>query len=594
MRYSPAVNCSFLSVCYAFFMIGMIPSTHAETEGMIFLIQNKWGGIHGISLNAELKPSSPAMVRPDVVNLQNPLIIDLNAFSDGGYQLTNGGKILPIGNARLPYAAWTPVRNAVALAMTHGEEGGWIAVDNTVKKIGNPLQLVLPTLDTNESISDIEYDPHQQRLAVLTRKGKIVLCNLQESKTVGTISLKKDRAIRIAFAPDGFWILTESGKVYLWNEGKASQNKDVPALGSGNACDLETPRTGKGFYILDIFGVIHACAGAPAVPTEPLTQPAAVDLEIIPGTTLPRWDPPGLHTKIGWETDSLNLDPEGPSKSISLIVDQAEHMTVFLAQVYFDPAILTVDPSAVRVGAWWDKGLRVARINPVVDQKNGILKLQGSGDYFPYEGATGGGELAHFAIAPIKGVTEAVSVLEIREFFFRDAYQSDVDHACAIINSCTVHIAPIQPRLNFAWKKGAEWIGSELKPVKSGEIVQADILIENGSRIGFFEFGFQFTNSFLRFLGMTPGTVWRPDAEVKTRFDIPSRANQPGKLEKQTLEVTVPGACDDQKKSIVSLFFAVTAPGKGQIQLEGVQSRNIEGTIIDIKTEGNTVSFTGE
>lgn len=575
-----------------FILIGAVSSGYSEPEGMIFLIQNKWGGIHGVALNAGLKPTSPAMVRPDVVNLQNPLIIDLNAFADGGYQLTNGGKILPIGAAKLPYAAWTPISNAAAMAMMRGGEGGWIAADNVVKKIGTPPPLVIPTLDKGETIADIEYDS-QQRLAVLTRKGKIVLCDLQEAKTLGSITLKKDRAIKIEFAPEGFWILTESGKVYLWTAGKNSLVKNLPELGTGTACDMEASLTSKGFYILDLFGVIHPCAGAPPVPTEPLTQPAAVNLEIIAGNELPRWDPPGLNTQIGWGTESVVLDPEGPSKPVALVVDKAEHMTVFLAQIHYDPAVVSVDPNSVRVGAWWDKGLRVARINPVVEQKNGVLKLQGSGDYFPYEGAMGGGELAHFSIAPVKGVTEATTRLEIREFFFRDAYQSDVDHACPIINTCTAHIAPIQPRLDIVWKKEREWIGPNWDNVKSGEILQADIRIENGGRVGYFAFGFEFDAAAMRFLGMTPGAVWRPDIEIHTQFDVPSVANSRGKLENQILETKESTACSDQKDSIVSLFFAVNSSGKGNVRIGEIRAKNLEGNPIDIRIEGNSVTYIG-
>ncbi|MGC9330224.1 MAG: hypothetical protein ACP5I1_21485, partial [Candidatus Hinthialibacter sp.] len=335
--------------------------------------------------------------------------------------------------------------------------------------------------------------------------------------------------------------------------------------------------------ILDIFGVIHACSGAPPVPSEPLTQPAAVDLEILPGEKLPQWDPPGLYTRVGWGISSVLLDPQGPPKPVSLIVEKAEYMTLFLAQIHYDPNLIEIDPYSVRVGAWWDEGLRISRINPVVDAKNGVLTLQGSGDYFPYEGASGDGELARFAVAPVPGVTQAVTVINIQEFTFRDSYQGNLDHTCPIINSCTVHIAPIQPRLDFAVKKKDQWLSKEVFSTKPGEIIQADVLIENGSRMSAFEFGFQFTREKLRFLGMTPGAVWRPEYQIMTNFDIPSVANQQGGLERQRLQASQVGACRDWKNSIVTLFFAVNSPGRAVIQLNDFLGKDWDGNPIEIQ-----------
>ncbi|MBN2327587.1 MAG: hypothetical protein JXR73_10575 [Candidatus Omnitrophica bacterium] len=569
-------------------------SVQADSNGVIFLIQNKWGGIHGVSLDSNGAPSSPSMVRSTVDNARYPMVIDLDAYPEGGFQLTVFGQIIPIGSARLPYAAWAPIRDATALTMASGHGGGWIAAGGGIKKIGNPPPLILSSLDPEEVIADMEFDPQAERLAVLTRKGTISLCTALESKVLGVIPLKKDQAIDIEFAPDGFWILTELGNVYHWNSDGVSSLQNLPDLGKGLACDLERSLTGDGFYILDIFGVIHACAGAPPVPTEPLTQPAAVDLEILPGEELPRWDPPGLNTRVGWGISSVLLDPQGPPKPVSLIVEKAEYMTLFLAQIHYDPNLIEIDPYSVRVGAWWNEGLRVSRINPVVDAKNGVLTLQGSGDYFPYEGATGDGELARFAVAPVQGVTEAVAVLDVQEFTFRDSYQGNLDHACPVINSCTVHIAPIQPRLDFAVKKDDVWISGETFPAKPGEIVQADVLIENGSRIVTFEFGFQFTREKLRFLGMTPGGVWRPDYEIKTIFEIPSMANRRGQLERQRLEASQVGACRDWKNSIVTLFFAVNSPGQAIVQLNDFLGKDWNENPIDIQTANTIITLQSE
>ncbi len=580
----------FLSSFFSHFT----PMAHAADGGTVFLIQNKWGGIHGISLDAAQKPSSPAMVRPNMDTLQYPMIIDLDAFPNGGYQLTAMGTIIPIGNTRLPYAAWAPIRDATAFVMLPDDGGGWISAGNSIKTIGRPPILSLPVLDRKTTIADLEYDPQRKRLAILSRDGKITICEEEKSRSIGSIPLKKDSAIDLEFSPEGFWILTERGKVFSWKQDKVEELSHIPDLGKGLACDLEAALNGTGFYILDLFGVIHACAGAAQVPTEPLTKPVAVDLEIVPGDLLPQWNPPGLHTRMGWGTESILLDPQGPSKPVSLIVDRAENMTVIWTQIRFDPQYILLDPNSVRVGEWWDQGLRDARINPIVDLQKGIMTLQGSGVHFPYEGASGSGEFARFAVASVAGVTEATTVLQVVEFYYRDAYQGNIDHTCPIINSCTVSIAPIQPILDLSWAQSGEWLSNSHRIVKSGEIIQADIRVESGSRMNSFEFGIQFTPHSLVFLGMTPGSVWRPDVPIQTVFDIPSRANEKGILEGQKIETQQVGACLDEKGSIVSLFFSVVSLEPGEFRLTGFSGKDLKGNRLNIHSGTQVLTISGE
>ncbi|MGC9329765.1 MAG: hypothetical protein ACP5I1_19175, partial [Candidatus Hinthialibacter sp.] len=223
-------------------------SAQAEANGAVFLIQNKWGGIHGVSIDSNGAPSSPSMVRSTVDNARYPIVIDLDAYPEGGFQLTTFGQIIPIGSARLPYAAWAPIRDATALTMASGHGGGWIAAGGRIKKIGNPPPLILPSAAPGDTIADMEYDPEAEQLAVLTRKGEISICSALESIDLGVIPLKKDQAFDIEFAPDGFWILTELGDVYHWNKEKISPVQNLPDLGKGIACDLEKSLIGDGFY----------------------------------------------------------------------------------------------------------------------------------------------------------------------------------------------------------------------------------------------------------------------------------------------------------------------------------------------------------
>jgi hypothetical protein len=560
----------------------------AASSGMVFLIQNKWGGIHGVALDRNLSPSEPAVVRPNIFEEQYSLIIGLEAFSFGGYQLTTMGKVFPVGEASMSFSVFSPIGNATSFVMAPEGKGGWIAAKTTIKKIGRPPRLAFPSFDSHGLIKDMEYDSQQQRLAVLCEDGAIAVCDISKFTWLDALKLEKDKPIDIEFIPKGFLVLTELGRVYFVVSEFMRQIPDLPQLGKGLACDLEISPLGNGFYILDRFGVIHACDGAPPVPTEPLTKDAAVDLEILLEDKLPRWDPPGIHTQVGWNDEQVLLDPQGPPKQVSITVEKAEHMTGFMTQISYDPQKIILEPHNVRVGSWWDKGVREARIKPSADHENGQLILQGSGVSFPFEGASGGGDLARLAISPMPGVTETISAIEIENFYFWDSYQVNIDHSGSVINSCTVYIAPIQPRLDFLWENEGQWLDETSIKVLPGDIVRADIVVENGSRIRSFEFGFSFPNEFLRFLGMSQGSVWRDDISLIADFDIPSKANENSGLRGQLLKAQNPGACQDQKGSIASLFFAVSSPGKGKIQVNSIQGIDDNGDVLKI-TSNNTI-----
>ncbi|MFB3789014.1 MAG: hypothetical protein ACE15F_21860 [bacterium] len=553
------------------------------SQGMVFLIQSKWGGIAGISLNANQEASTPVAVRPNPENVAYP-IIDLEVVPGGGYQLTANGRVLPLGDAKMPYTSWGSIRGARGLAIAPEVPGGWIAAANYIKKIGSPPPLVFPSFDQGSPIADLEYDLRRQQLAVIHENGALSLCGRREYTAFQPIQLENDTAIDLETAPPGFYVLTRKGKVYEVTQNQAVLIHDDPDLGEGLVCDLEVPPDGHGFYLLDVFGVIHAFGGAPPVLTsEPLAPLEAVDLEIIPGDVIPRWDPPGLHTRVSFHPEVILLDPEGPRKPISIDIQNAEQLTGFYAQLEYDPGAVTLEPG---LGSWWERSMRGAPIDISVDPQGGSFSLRGGGAFFPYEGVNGGGELVKLMASPVKGVTAAVTVLKLTEFYFRDASLESVDRPAQVVNSCTVVITPVQPQLDLAWSIDEATRTIEERTVKPGEVIRADIVVENGSRIRSFEFGFRFPNVFLKFLGMTPGAAWRDDARVLPRFDLPSLANRQGGLERQWIEAEQAGACQDQADAIVSLFFAVTSYGEGDICLTEFSGLDDADRSLDI-TAGN-------
>ena len=418
-----------------------------EPRGMVFLIQSKWGGIAGISLNANQEASAPVTVRPNPENVVYP-IIDLEVVPGGGFQLTANGRVLPLGEVKMPFTSWGSIRDARGLAIAPDVPGGWIAAANYIKKIGNPPPLVFPSFDQSGPIADLEYDARRRQLAVVHGNGAFSLCGRREFATYNPIHIEDDTAIDIETSPAGYYILTRKGKVYEAGGDQAVLLHEDPDLGEGLVCDLEVPPDGAGFYLLDVFGVIHAYGGAPPVLTsEPLAPLEAVDLEIIPGDVIPRWDPPGLHTRVSFRPEVVLLDPEGPSKPISIDIQNAEQLTGFYAQLQYDPNTVTLEPG---LGAWWERVMRGAPIDISVDPQGGSFMLRGGGSFVPYEGVNGGGELVKLRAAPVKGVTAAVTVLKLTEFYFRDASLESVDRPARIVNSCTVVITPVQPRLDLA------------------------------------------------------------------------------------------------------------------------------------------------
>ncbi len=112
---------------------------------------------------------------------------------------------------------------------------------------------------------------------------------------------------------------------------------------------------------------------------------------------------------------------------------------------------------------------------------------------------------------------------------------------------------------------------------KPGEILQADLLVEEGGRIVDVDFGFQFPTTELRFLGMAPGGVWSKEEAVWPDFAIPSKANQEGALTGQRIKADRAGACKDQRGALVILFFSVRSRGEGSITFDTIQIHDEKG-----------------
>lgn len=549
-----------------------------------FLIQEINGRVTGITLSADYIPSPTVTVRP-AVEMMEP-VIDLEVGIDGGYQLLANGIVFPIGNAKLPYAVWASIPNVSSFAMAAGSPGGWIASGPYLKTIGRPPQLVFPSFEANGFITDIEFDPKGQQLAVLNANGTISVCQRTKYVLYASPTLDEgDRAMDLEISPDSFFVLTQEGKIYRCSSSSVSEYPSVPDLTDGLAVDIElSPYNETGLYILDAFGIIHACGDTPRIDMKPLNKPSAVDLEIRSGTA-PEWYPPGRYTAVRLEPALLRIDPAGPAKFFSIEIEKAEQLTSFVTQIRYDPAVLSINPGGS--GTWWGESILGVKIPPDQKTKKTSLALQASRAYVPFEGLSGSGELARLTASPVSNVTSATSTIELLDFYFRDASHINMEHTGRIIHSCTVIIQPIQPQVDFSWYRS----GQELKSIKPGEIVRADILIENGSRLSELSFDFTFPAETLKFLGMTPGPVWHPDSRIVPHFGVPDLANADGGLTGQRIESRQPGGCKDERDAIVILYFSVLAQGKGGIQLTKIQATDDNGHDLNIQHGNNFLAI---
>lgn len=573
------------------------PAAGQNSEAYTFLIQDQWGVITGITLAPDFTPSEPEVVRGMLDSVNYLRFPDLQADSEGGYQLASNGSIVPLGKAALPFSIWTPVAEANCFVVSPDREGIWIAAGDFIKVRGRPPQVVFPPdLDQGIAIADLEFDPASEQLAILFENGLIANCSRNQYQMVELLHLENDAAVDLEFSNDAIYILTYQSKVFHIEAGQLTEITDIPDLGTGLAADLELSPTGRGFYLLDVFGVIHACQGAPDVPSTPFEQNSAVDLEIISLTQPPRWNPAGWSTEVFLQPGELKIDPAGPAKNLSLMVEQAESLASFVAELKYDPETITIVPEQVKVGQWWEKSIQGAEVLAAIDSKNGILSLYGSGSFLPFAGADGNGELAQFSISASTKALSSTTSIDLTTFVFKDAYPGDLPRTAAIVRSASVFIQTIHPQLTLAWGDIPENqnLLDNQRRVKPGEILRVDLLIENGSKVQGIEFDFTFTADALRFLGTGSGEVWREDSQLVTFFDIPHSINQNGGAEGQKIQALTSGACRDVRQSIVVLYFVVQKPLNGVIVLENLLAYDMNGVQLAVSAQNQKLSFMAE
>ena len=510
----------------------------------------------------------------------SPLFLSLQATATGGYLLSYQGSIIPVGQAKLPFSYWNPVPDASGFAMAPDGKGGWIAAGYYLKSIGRPPKLVLPPFDKKHKITAVTYNPERFELVVLYEDGGISICKMMEYVSIGSLVLNGEHAVAMASLRDGYYVLTNKCRVYHVTPERAEPVKGLPELGLNLARDIEASPFGEGFYIMDVFGMIHACGGAPQVPSEPLPVSAAVDFEIITGNKIPNWFPSGWNSTIHPQSELLHLDPEGASKTVSLIVENAENLTGFNVEMRYDPSLISISPESVIPGDWWGKNIQGAHVRASLDTDNGVFTLMGGGTFIPYEGASGNGELVRFSVSAAKeSIENTTTILDILGFSFQDASPWSLFRSSNSIRSCTVVIAPILPDVSLHWGDKLSK-DSTLKSVKPGEIIETDIIVENGSRAAEIEFEMSFSNNLLNLLGLTLGTAWDAHAQATYDFSTPSEVNPDGKLVNQRIHVMKPGGCRDQQGSLVALFFIVQGQGVGEIVLTNLKVYDDKGKSI--------------
>ncbi len=554
-----------------------------------FLIQDVWGGIIGITLSPDGTPSEPGIVRP--MTSEFPKFLGLEAFTDGAYQLMSNGYVLPIGNTKLPLFFWMPTRDPKDFTMLPGNQGGWLSAGKIIKKVGRyPPNLVLPPI--NRAINDLEYDPLRNRLILLFEDGEIAISTESAFQMISTLELTEDTGIQITFNPkqsNEFYVLTENAKVYHVTPDQAVLFPDIPSGLEGLARDIEYSLTGTGFYLLDGFGTIHACGGAQRVPTEPFTNNIAIDLEIIASGNIPQWYPTGWNTKVQLVPQTLSLDPGGYAKTMSVVIQEAENLSWFSTELRYDPALVTIPLEGIRNGEWWERVMNGSQVAASVEPKSGLIQLKGGSVFSPFEGPSGNGELVRLEVKTANPVSIATTTIDINHFYFADASPLNQYSTAEIVHSATIIIRPSRPRLFVQWSREGKEITNS--PVKPGDVIRVELMVEDGSRIHEIVYGFRFQRDMMKFLGMVNGSAWKSEIPVWSEFDLPSQANQEEGLSMQTIRASTSRACTDKPGSLVILFFAVTGQGQGTITFDSIEIRNEEGNVMELKNDVSDISI---
>ncbi len=551
----------------------------------VFLIQNKDGGIIGLSYSQSTKELNTDLVRPPSSEFNNPAIADLELVKGGGFQLAVSGALTPLGSLQYPTEFWRPLGACDHFALTPSGTGGWFVVNDHIITRNTP-PLVFPSFNSGEKIVDVEYDKISNRLVLLFENGEIVTCLSNSYQSINHLKLKNESAIDFELNSEGFMILTNKPSVYHVTSATAECIQEIPDLSGELVCDLELSPFGEGYYLLSVFGDLHAFGNAPEIKTTPLGIPVAIDFEWMEGNTIPRWYPPGWNTTVSLLPPEVSLDPQGASKSLSINIENAENLSSFIAEIRYDPKYITVDLEGVQSGSWWEHTAREARVAASLDNKNGRLFLRSTSTFLPFEGSSGEGELLRFPIAANQSVTHVTTTVEMIEFDFGVATPGNMffKPAPVKISSSTVWIAPIQPAFGLDWEMERKTRPGESSVLQIGDIIRIDMMIENGSRIAGITFDFSFSRETMNFLGMTLGDVWEKAKTIVPQFDFPSIANEKGGLTNQRIFTMQAGACRDAPGTMIHLFFAITDSGKHWFdvplfQAQGHWKENLETLI---------------
>lgn len=488
----------FIGAAVTLFLCASAIHSNAET----FLIQDRWGGIIGISRTASGDISDPELVYPMSVSDLDVSIVDLVAFPEGGYQLTDAGAVIPIGYTRpLPYSGASR-GGAKALAVSSRLGAGWMAVPDYIRRLGPAPQLVLPPmLNQGIPITALVYLEDREELAILFQNGAIAVCSSDGYAQFIAPIADDDAAIAMAHSSDGFAVLTRASRIYLVDEDGVQEYPHPPVLEIGLARDLKASPFGEGYYVLDAFGKIHACGDAPPIPTEPLTADAAVALEIVPGDSPPNWTPVVHDAQVRLSPSPLYLHPDGSSRQVALVIERANNIVGFDAEIHYNPAQITVDPKRAHGGEWWQRAMTEPLLRVSADTQSGVVKLSARGTFTLFGGASGSGEAATLMVSAAPNMREGEAELTLRNAYLIRAYPGQ-PQAVGDVHSATVVIRAIDPRCGLRWRlENAE----ERQALRPGDVIRVDIVSEHGGRIQHILFGFEFSTETLRFLGMVPG-----------------------------------------------------------------------------------------
>lgn len=518
----------------------------------ILVLQDEWGGINGMSLPLQTGDTETQVIRP---SLSNPIIgvVDLELLPNGGCQLFSDGSLYPVGKTRL-YSGSMQKDQANSFVLLPNGNGGWIASNNYIKTVGYTHNIAQPPF--KHPIQDLEYSQNLNSLLVLLQNGEIAICSTRGFTWVSEIELFQEKAIDLEIRGNELYILSTGGKIYK-SANFLSEPITVQVIDELQQSDEQEwidfellPR--NGILVLDRGGFIHSLDGAPQIPGQPIT---AIDFEIMEADQIPVWFPPGWNTSVVLQPDEIKLDPLGPEKSVSLWIQNAENLASFSTEIHFDSSLIKIGQQ-VSPGRWWQQNMSVRNLSSHINpDRKGVIYIRSTGFVSNYQGASGDGELISFHVSTVDGVESGTTTLSVQDFTFQNALPINPFISAEIGENPTVTIAPSQPKISFAWVKNNIPITDKTISYVPGEIIRADLLVQEGSRIQSCDMTISFSKEQMRYLGMSKGNAWLLDQPVNVNFPLPSTVKDQGILAPIELRVEKMGSCRDEPGSLISVFF---------------------------------------